>query len=41
MLTPVGEEQGESDCLENAGKSTDGDGVKRTLLGGDLSDELG
>jgi hypothetical protein len=37
---PVGEEQGETDSLEDAGNSADGDGVKRALLGDDLGDDL-
>ena len=37
---PPGQEQGEADGLEDAGKSSDCDGVERALLGGDLSDEL-
>lgn len=38
--SPVGEEHGETDSLEDAGKSADGNGVKRTLLGEDSGDEL-
>jgi len=37
---PVSEEQGETHGLEDAGNSADGDGVKRTLLGQDLGDNL-
>lgn len=38
---PVGEEDAEADSLEDAGKSTDGDGVEGTLLSDDLCNELG
>jgi hypothetical protein len=38
--SPVGEEQAEADSLEDTSNSTDGDGVKRTLLGQDLGDDL-
>lgn len=38
--SPVGQEEGESNSLEDAGKSTNGDGVKWSLLSGDLGDEL-
>lgn len=37
---PVGEEQGETDGLEDTGNSADGDGVKRALLGKNLGDDL-
>lgn len=37
---PVGQEHAEADGLEDAGKSADGDGVERALLGQYLSDEL-
>lgn len=40
MGSPPGEEERETDCLEDAGESSDGNGVKWTLFGGDLSDEL-
>jgi hypothetical protein len=38
--SPVGEEQAEADGLEDTGNGTDSDGVKRTLLGDDLGDDL-
>ena len=38
--SPVGEEQAETDSLEHAGNSADGDGVHGTLLGDDLGDDL-
>jgi hypothetical protein len=38
--SPVGEEQGETDGLEGAGKSTDGDSVHGALLGEHLGDDL-
>ena len=38
--SPVGEEQAETDSLEDAGKSADGDGVHGALLGDDLGDNL-
>ena len=38
--SPVGEEHAEADGLEDTGKSTDGDGVKGTLLGQDLGEDL-
>ena len=38
--SPVGEEQAEADGLEDTGKGANGDGVKRTLLGEDLGNEL-
>lgn len=37
--SPVGHEERKTDSLEHTGEGTDGDGVKRTLLGGDLGDE--
>ena len=37
---PVGEEHAEANSLEDLGDNTDGDEVKRSLLGNDLSDEL-
>jgi hypothetical protein len=37
---PVGEGHAEADSLEYAGGSTDGNGVKRTLLGDNLGDDL-
>lgn len=40
LLTPPGHEHAEADGLEDAGKSTNGDGVERALLGEDLGDEL-
>ena len=38
--SPVGEEQAETDSLEDAGNSADGDGVHGALLGDDLGDNL-
>jgi hypothetical protein len=38
--SPVGEEHAETDGLEDAGKSTNGDGVHGALLGDDLGDNL-
>ena len=38
--TPPGQEDGETDGLENACEGTDGDLLERALLGGDLSDDL-
>jgi hypothetical protein len=38
--SPVGEEQAEADGLEDTGNGADGNGVKRTLLGEDLGDNL-
>ena len=38
---PVGEEEGKTNGLEDAGNSANGDGVKRALLGEDLGDDLG
>lgn len=38
--SPPGEEQAESDSLEHPGHSANGNGIKRTLLGEDLADEL-
>lgn len=37
---PVGEEDGKTDGLEDAGKGADGDLLEGTLLGGDLGNEL-
>ena len=37
---PPGHEHGQADGLEDAGEGADSDGVKRALLGEDLSDEL-
>ena len=37
---PVGEEDGKTDGLEDAGKGANGDLLKRALLGGDLGNEL-
>jgi hypothetical protein len=37
---PVGQEKREADCLEDSGDSTNGNGVKRALLGDDLGDDL-
>lgn len=37
---PVGEEHAQADGLEDAGNSTNGDLVKRALLGGNGGDEL-
>jgi len=37
--SPPGQEQRQSNGLEDAGKSTNGDGVERAFLSGDLSDE--
>lgn len=34
------EEEGQADGLEDTSKCANGDGVQRTLLGGDLSDKL-
>lgn len=39
--SPPGHEEGQANGLEGAGKGANGDGVKRTLLGDDLRDELG
>jgi len=39
VSSPPCEEEGESDGLEDTGKSTNSDGVKRALLGEDLGDE--
>jgi len=39
--SPVGEEQAEADSLEYTGEGTDGDLVKRALLGDDLGDKTG
>jgi len=38
--TPVGEEDGETDGLHDAGDNTDGDGVEWALLGDNLGDDL-
>jgi hypothetical protein len=38
--TPVCEEQAKTNGLEDAGKSTNSDGINGTLLGDDLCDEL-
>lgn len=38
--SPVGEEERKTNGLEGAGKGTDGDGVKGTLLSEDLGDDL-
>lgn len=38
--TPVGQEHGQTDGLEDAGKGANGDGVKWALLGEDLGNEL-
>lgn len=38
--SPPGEEKGKTNSLEDTGNSTDGDGVKRSLLSEDLSNEL-
>jgi len=38
--TPVSEEEGQTDGLEDAGEGADGDGVERALLGEDLGDDL-
>lgn len=40
MGSPVCKEQTETDCLEDAGKSSHSYSVERTLLGEDLRDEL-
>ena len=40
MGSPPSEEQTETDGLEDASESTNGDGVKRALLSKDLRDEL-
>jgi hypothetical protein len=37
---PPGEEHGQTDGLEDAGKGANGNGVKRALLSEDLGDEL-
>lgn len=37
---PVCKEEGQADGLEDAAENTDGDDIKRTLLVGDLGDEL-
>ena len=37
---PVCEEDAQANGLKDAGKSADGNGVKRALLGEDLGDEL-
>lgn len=39
--SPPGEEEGETDGLEDAGEAADEDGVEWALLGEDLCDELG
>jgi hypothetical protein len=38
--SPVGEEQAETDSLEDTGNGTDGDGVKWALLSENLGDDL-
>ena len=38
--SPVGEEQAEADSLEDTGNGANSNGVKRTLLGEDLGDDL-
>ena len=38
--SPPGEEERETDGLENAGQCTNGNSVKRALLSGDLGNEL-
>lgn len=38
--TPVGQDQAETDSLENTGKSADGDRIEGALLCEDLRDEL-
>jgi len=38
--SPPCEEEGETNSLEYAGNGTNGNGIKRTLLGKDLGDEL-
>jgi hypothetical protein len=38
--SPVGEEERETDGLEDTGEGTDGNGVERALLGKDLGDDL-
>jgi hypothetical protein len=38
--SPVGEEQAEADSLKDTGNGADSNGVKRTLLGEDLGDNL-
>ena len=38
--SPVGEEQAETDSLEDAAHGADGNGISRTLLGDDLGDDL-
>lgn len=38
--SPPGQEQAESDGLEDSGYRANGNGIKRTLLGEDLADEL-
>jgi hypothetical protein len=38
--SPPGQEQAETDGLEYPGYSTHGNGIKRSLLGEDLADEL-
>lgn len=40
MGSPPGEEEGETDGLEDAGKTADEDGVEWALLGEDLCNEL-
>ena len=40
MGSPVGEEQAETDSLEDTGKGSHCNSIKRTLLGEDLRDEL-
>jgi hypothetical protein len=38
--TPVSEEERKTNGLEDTGEGTDGEGVERALLSGDLGDEL-
>ena len=38
--SPPCQEQGKTNSLEDTGKSTNGNGIKRSLLSEDLSDEL-
>ena len=40
MGAPVGEEEGETDGLKDAANGTDGNGVKRALLGENLGNDL-
>lgn len=40
MGSPPGEEEGETDSLEDAGEAADEDGVEWALLGENLCDEL-